>query len=73
MQPTSNEPVDEEQPTGPKQRQHPGHGVTLTVTISVTEICPRLKPNSTTLAGSKLLRSWLELKFGLSSSLLAAN
>jgi len=33
----------------------------------------RLKPNSVTLAGSELVRSWFELKFGLSSSLLAAN
>jgi len=31
-----------------------------------------LKPNSITLAGLKLVRSWFELKFGLSSSLLAA-
>ena len=30
------------------------------------------KPNSITLARSKLVRSWFELKFGLSSSLLAA-
>ena len=29
-----------------------------------------LKPNSTTLAGWKMVRSWLGLKFGLSSSLL---
>jgi len=32
-----------------------------------------LKPNSITLAGPELVRSWFELKFGLSSSLLAAN
>jgi len=31
------------------------------------------KPNSITLVGSELVRSWIELKFGLSSSLLAAN
>jgi len=31
-----------------------------------------LKPNSITLAGSELVRSWFELQFGLSSSLLAA-
>jgi len=35
--------------------------------------CAQLKPNSITLAGSKLVRSWFGLKFGLSSSLLAAN
>jgi len=37
----------------------------------------QFKPNSITLAGSKLVQSWSqtcsELKFGLSSSLLAAN
>jgi len=33
----------------------------------------QLKPNSITLAGSELVWSWFELKFGLSSSLLAAN
>ena len=33
----------------------------------------RFKPNSITLVGSELVRSWIELKFGLSSSLLAEN
>ena len=32
-----------------------------------------LKPNSITIAGSELVRSWFELKFDLSSSLLSAN
>jgi len=47
-------------------------------------VCTGVKPNSITLAGSELVRNWLgagsklvrsgsELKFGLSSSLLAAN
>jgi len=36
-------------------------------------VLPLIKPNSITLAGSKLVRRWLELIFGLSSSLLAAN
>jgi len=32
-----------------------------------------LKPNSITLVGSELGQSWIEQKFGLSSSLLAVN
>ena len=38
-----------------------------------TAMATCIKPNSITLAGSKLVRSWFELKSGLSSSLLAAN
>ena len=46
------------------------NGTWLTTPICKEGPCWLLKPNSITLAGLELVRSRLELKFGLSSSLL---
>jgi len=50
--------------------------VRFSVPINLLQVI-ELRPNSITLSGSKLVQSWSqtcsELRFGLSSSLLAAN